>query len=98
MKRVTFHEDADAELIEAARYYEARTPSLGLALLLDIEDAVEQIQANPEAFPLVGTEVRHKLLRRFPYSVMYAIEPDRIRVVAVAHQRRRPSYWLHRLT
>ncbi len=46
MKRVTFHEDADAELIEAARYYEARTPSLGLALLLDVEDAVEQIQAT----------------------------------------------------
>ena len=44
MKRVTFHEDADAELIEAARYYEARTPSLGLALLLDIEDAVSRFR------------------------------------------------------
>jgi plasmid stabilization system protein ParE len=98
MKRVTFHEGAESELIEAARYYEARTPDLGLAFLLDVEDAVEQILANPGAFQLVGTEVRHKLLRRFPYSVMYVIEPDRIRVVAIAHQRRRPSYWLHRLT
>jgi hypothetical protein len=28
---------------------------------------------------------------------MYAIEPDRIRIVAVAHYKRRPYYWLHRL-
>lgn len=46
---------------------------------------------------LVGDEVRHKLLIRFPYSILYVIEPDRIRVVAVAHQKRRPGYWSYRL-
>lgn len=98
MKRVTFHEDADAEVIEATCYYEGRTPGLGQMFLLDIEDAIGQICSNPEGFQLVGTEVRSKLLRRFPYSLMYAIDPDRLRVVAVAHQRRRPGYWLHRLS
>ena len=98
MKRVTFHEDANAEVIEAAHYYEGRTSGLGQMFLLDIEAAIEQIRSNPEGFELIGTEVRHKLLRRFPYSLMYAIEPDRLRVVAVAHQRRRPGYWLHRLS
>jgi plasmid stabilization system protein ParE len=97
MKRVTFHAEADTETIEAARYYETKAAGLGLSFLLDIEDAVEQIRANPKAFQLVAGEIRRNLLRRFPYSVVYAIEPDRVRILAIAHQRRRPGYWHHRL-
>ena len=41
--------------------------------------------------------VRGKLLRRFPYIIIYAIEPNQVRILAVAHQSRRPSYWVDRL-
>ena len=97
MRKVTFHEEADVEVNEAARYYEASAPGLGLLFLAAVEEAVEQVLGNPEAFQVVGDEVRHKLLRRFPYSLLYVIEPDRIRVIAVAHQKRRPGYWSRRL-
>jgi len=30
---------------------------------------------------------------RFPYAVLYSIVGDQIRVMAVAHDRRRPFYW-----
>jgi len=97
MRKVTFHEDAETEMNEAARYYEERALGLGMSFLDAIEEAVDQVLANPEAYQLVGDDVRHKILRRFPYSVLYAIEPDRIRVMAVAHQKRRPGYWCYRL-
>ena len=97
MRKVTFHEDAETEMNEAARYYEERALGLGMSFLDAIEEAVDQVLADPEAYQLVGDEVRHKILRRFPYSVLYAIEPDRIRVMAVAHQKRRPGYWCYRL-
>ena len=97
MRKVTFHEEADVEVNEAVRYYEARAPGLGLLFLASVEEAVEQVLGSPEAWQVVGDEVRHKLLRRFPYSLLYVIEPDRIRVLAVAHQKRRPGYWSHRL-
>ena len=42
MKRVTFHEEADAEAIEAARFYEAKAPGLGLSFLLEVEDSVDR--------------------------------------------------------
>ena len=96
MRKVTFHEDAETEMNEAARYYEERALGLGMSFLDAIEEAVDQVLANPEAYQLVGDDVRHKILRRFPYSVLYAIEPDRIRVMAVAHQKRRPGYWCYR--
>jgi plasmid stabilization system protein ParE len=68
-----------------------------LLFLVALEEAVEKVLANPEAFQLVSGETRHKLIRRFPYSLLYVIEPDRIRVLAVAHQKRRPGYWRNRL-
>jgi len=82
---MTFHEEASVEVNEAAKYYEERVPGLGLLFLVALEEALEKMLANPEAFQLVGGETRHKLIRRFPYNLLYVIESDRIRVLAVAH-------------
>jgi hypothetical protein len=65
MRKVTFHEDADAEMNDAAHYYEERAFGLGLSFLDAVEDAVDKVRENPEAYQLVGDEVRHKLLIRF---------------------------------
>lgn len=95
--KVTFHEEAAAEVNEAAQYYEERAFGLGLSFLAELEEVVEQIVANPEACQLIGHGVRRKLLRRFPYSLLYVVEPESIRVMAVAHHKRRPRYWRYRL-
>lgn len=97
MKTVTFHSEADTEVTEAARYYEMRSPGLGFSFLMELEVSIKQVVANPEAYQLVGKEVRRKPFRRFPYSLLYFVEIDRIQVVAVAHQKRRPNYWRSRL-
>ncbi|QCQ23138.1 type II toxin-antitoxin system RelE/ParE family toxin [Desulfoglaeba alkanexedens] len=97
MKLLTLHPDADAELIEAARYYELRQPGLGSDLLEDVERALDQILTYPEASQKIGRRVRRKPLWRFPYNLVYAIYPERIRLVAFAHQKRRPYYWQRRL-
>ena len=44
MRRVTFHEEADSEVKEAALYCEDRDPDPGLAFLDEIEKTVVQIQ------------------------------------------------------
>jgi toxin ParE1/3/4 len=98
MKPVVFHEVANVELLDAVRYYDTKAIGLGLSLLLEIESAVEEIRLHPESCALISALIRHKPLRRFPFSLFYAIEPDRIRILAVGHQRRRPGYWRHRLT
>jgi toxin ParE1/3/4 len=98
MPGLAIHEAAETEMAEAASFYEAGTAGLGHAFLDDIEKSFERILADPEAFPIVGENVRQALSRRFPYSIFFAIESaDFIRVVAVAHQKRRPEYWRNRL-
>ncbi len=95
--RLTFHAEADTEVTEAARFYELQAESLGFSFLEELGLALKRIEGHPKSAPLVGKEVRRALLRRFPFSLLYVIEPDRIRILAVAHQKRRPNYWLSRL-
>jgi hypothetical protein len=92
-KKVSFHELAEFELNDAAVFFEIKREGLGLRFLSAVEAAVAHIRQHPEASPVIIQDVRSKVLRRFPYSVMYSIKPDRIRILAVANQKRRPFYW-----
>jgi hypothetical protein len=40
--------------------------------------------------------IRSKRLEAFPFSVLYSIEEEEIVVVAVAHDKRKPGYWMKR--
>ena len=90
---------AAAEVLEAARWYDADRPGLGDDFVAAVMAAGSQIIANPQAWPAwpgVGTQsppVRRYVLRRFPYAVGYQVFDEHIEVMAVAHTRRRPGYW-----
>src|SRR5262245_25269461 len=96
MNRPEFHQLADYELNEAAQYYEREELGLGLAFLEDVDRSLDIIQEAPEGAPVIRGTVRRKLLRRFPYALLYRIAPTGIRILAVMNLRRRPTYWLGR--
>ena len=50
----------------------------------------------PLSSPIERGDIRRLVLTRFPYKLLYSIEPDHLYVLAVAHQHRRPSYWVGR--
>ncbi|MDR3570433.1 MAG: hypothetical protein P4L43_20610 [Syntrophobacteraceae bacterium] len=56
--KLIFHPDVDAELTEAAQYYESRRPGLGSDYLTEVERSPDQILTNPEASPKFGRRVR----------------------------------------
>ncbi len=89
---VAFHPEAEAELVAAAAWYSSRARGLGADFVDEVERATGRIAEHPESGTLFG-EVRRVLVRRFPYSVLYTLAPDRAWVVAVMHQHRRPGYW-----
>ena len=93
----SFHDLAKVELNEAARYYEAESPGLGMAFLVEAERSVATIIEHPESSPLVGRSVRRRLLRRFPYGLLYRVRGEQLRILAVMNLRRRPAYWLGRM-
>ena len=84
---------AREELNEAAAFYEASVPGLGDAFLDDVERAIQAVLESPRVGASVRRRFRKTILRRFPFSIVYADRDEEIVIVAVAHQRRRPGYW-----
>ena len=90
---VTFHEDARTEFDEAAGYYNTERKGLGLAFVREVERAVARVSEYPASCPILRGRVRAMRVHSFPYVVLYSAVDERIRVLAVAHDRRRPFYW-----
>ena len=85
------------ELQDAAAFYAARANAeLGLAFIAEFERTANQIQTSPMIGAIFRGDRRRCSLRRFPYSLIYQITAEEIRIIAIAHHRRRPGYWAKR--
>jgi len=97
VKQVVFHRLAAAEFDQSAAWYEERRRGLGAAFRIAVEGAILQIQNNPlVGFQYKKTRFRFVVIRRFPYVLFYTEGETVIRLMAVAHGRRRPGYWKKR--
>jgi toxin ParE1/3/4 len=92
-----FLPEADQELRETARYYESEAPGVGLAFIAEVHRTVGMIVSHPRSARKIRGSIRKKVLSHFPFSILYSIESDLILIVAVAHHKRRPTYWRKRV-
>jgi hypothetical protein len=102
VSRARFSPEVPDELAEAALWYEARREGLGLEFLAEVEAMLPLVEHRPRSFPRLQAiaerlEIRRALLPRFPYAVVFLVRDEEIRVLAVAHAKRRPGYWLSRV-
>ena len=84
---------AEEEMLEAAEYYESQTRGLGRAFLAEVQRTVDRIVEHPRLGQLVRRGIRRRLTRRFPFGILYRVDPEEIVIIAVMHLRRRPGYW-----
>jgi mRNA-degrading endonuclease RelE of RelBE toxin-antitoxin system len=96
VKRVVYHRLAADELISSARFYEERRPFLGEDFLGEVELTRKALQKHPESGRVEKHHTRSYRVHRFPFRVIYQIQPDRFWVVAIAHLSRQPGYWVRR--
>ncbi|MCA9776942.1 MAG: type II toxin-antitoxin system RelE/ParE family toxin [Candidatus Eremiobacteraeota bacterium] len=96
MTSVRFLPEAKDEFVEAAKFYERREEGLGDRFLDELENCLERITSQPSLGNVVTRALRRRILRKFPFSVIYAHEEKSIVVVAVAHTSRKPGYWKSR--
>jgi toxin ParE1/3/4 len=99
-RRLVVRSEAEAELADAAAWYDDARPGLGEEFVAVVDHAVQRILAMPGAYPVwrSGHPYRKHVLRRFPYVVFFTADEVEVHVVAVAHTKRRPGYWLDRGT
>jgi plasmid stabilization system protein ParE len=84
-------------MTEAALFYDAASRGLGNDFLDDIQQAIQKLREYPHSGEALVSGLRRKLLHRFPFSVVYALETDAVLVNAIAHHGRRLGYWTSRV-
>ena len=72
-------------------------PGLGERFGDEVERVLELLLENPELGARVDGVIRHFVLQRFPFSIIYAVIPELLYVLAIAHGSRRPGYWVSRV-
>jgi plasmid stabilization system protein ParE len=102
-RTLTVDEAAQEEAEAQAAYYLERA---GSAIALAFVAELEAIYRGLAEARLVGVNhprvkfrlpLKRAFMARFPFAVVFFIEADVVRVVAVEALRRRPGYWRSRL-
>ena len=100
--RLELHPEARAELRSAALWYDERRPGLGDEFIAEVSASLDRIGGTPEsykAWPRTragGPLIRKASIQRFPYVIAFEKHEQHVLVLAVAHAKRRPLYWLTR--
>ena len=92
--KIIFTELARLELLAAIDYYELELSGLGKRFQKEVKDAVNRISQYPFAWSTEKKGIRKYIMQNFPYQLIYSVADDHILILAVAHQHRKPDYWL----
>lgn len=88
-------------MAEAARWYESHRSGLSMEFLEVLDDVMARLAEMPRmgspVQDVADEAIRRRAVRRFPYHVIYPELPDRLQILAVAHDRRRPGHWVGRV-
>ncbi len=96
MTAIRYHPAAEDELLNEVGYLELRVPGLGRRFYAEVQKAESLIARFPKSAQEVLPGIRKQVLRKFPYSLVYSLETDGLLILALAHHRRRPGYWVRR--
>ena len=94
---IELHPEAIAEARDAHEWYAERSAVAADAFMAELDAAINGICQWPDRWAVYLHGTRRYLLKRFPYLVIYRATADKLQVIAVAHGRRKPGYWRHRI-
>lgn len=95
---ISFLDSAIVELDDAFEYYEYQQQNLGYRFVREVENAIERIKYNPQAWHKFSSNTRRCLVKNYPYGVIYKEQDDdSILIIAIMNLHRKPNYWSNRI-
>ena len=91
-----FLEPAHAEFLEGIAQYTALQAELGVRFQEAVSLAVRLAVEHPDHGAPRSKNTRRRLVKGFPFSVIYRANATEVVIVAIAHQRKRADYWAKR--
>lgn len=86
------HEDFN----QSFNWYASKSPGIAERFAHSIDTALSEIAADPERFAKIDDRHRERLVRKFPFRIIYRILANSVLIVAFAHAKRQPDYWRKR--
>jgi plasmid stabilization system protein ParE len=98
VRRVIISAAAQLELRAAANWYSDQEAGLGEELVSEVNRALEDLAEGAHRPPIwrPGRTYQKVRLHRFPYVVFFTHDDEHVHVLAIAHRKRKPGYWLKR--
>ena len=94
-----FHKEAEAELFEIIIYYASNaSKDVSQDFASELFRKIGLIIEDPKIFPIEYENIRKCSLDRFPYKIIYETLGDLIYILAIHHHKRRPGYWIKRVS
>jgi plasmid stabilization system protein ParE len=97
VKKLRIHKAARREAQQATRWYAMRSLRAAREFRDELLASFARAVRSPLQYPEYLSGTRKMLLEKFPYSIVYFDWRNEIFIVAVAHTKRRPGYWIRRI-
>jgi plasmid stabilization system protein ParE len=95
-RRLVVEPDVEAEIADAAHWYNQENPGLGARFVAAVDEAVDKAVQQPFQYQTIMSGVRRVPVNKFPYGVIYRVTDDALTVIACFHARRNPMHWRRR--
>jgi plasmid stabilization system protein ParE len=98
VRQIVVDPAAEQELRAAAQWYSEQEEGLGEEFILEVNRTIEGLAEGAPRHPVwrQGRPYQKVLTHRVPYAVFFTHDDARVRILAIAHRRRKPGYWLRR--
>jgi len=84
---------AENDIAEAFEWYRGRSATAADAFRIEALDAIDRLVDAPTRWRMDEDGMRRRVLRHFPYSLVFEVLGNTVTILAVAHNRRQPGYW-----
>ena len=85
---------AENDIAEAFGWYLARNATAADAFRAEVFETIDRLAEAPLSWPEDNEGNPKRVVKRFPYTVWFEVLGSTVTVLAVAHHKRRPAYWL----
>ena len=88
--------EATADARDAQLWYAQRSADAAANFVIELDKGIEKVVEAPMRWPKHDYGTRRYRLDTFPYLIVYRLSPDRIRIMAIQHSKRRAMFWRDR--
>ncbi len=89
--KVSIEAEARQELNDSAIWYEERSKDLGGKFIDAFLAVLDYLETRPLAYPMLERDYRQVVMKLFPFVIIYKVEGDEVRIIAVFHSSRNPK-------